>query len=322
MRAAVIVVSAVLLVSCGGGALQAGSPDSVGSVAATVPATTWDWLAPFGAEEPAPLVPNGWKVLDFEEFRFAVPADWTVPIWQSCLTASPGVVLVSTPAKPTSGCESTQPLPASVLTIGPADGNSYQVTASGPEADRVLATFTDSGIRRVLQTGNEADTTGWHAVGYSGLAFLVPTAWPVVDLPASVVEQESNGKSQMSWISNPDACGMAMFSNGRGESAYLGTSPPPSCPAGLFFDLEPNDGLWIRSISNEEAQTLGTPVARGVVGGLDVTVVRIEVSQYNRAPSSVLDLIVRNGATPMWISLGVGTDPSIARSILRSLHAT
>ena len=316
--------------------------------------TTWEWLAPFGAEVPVPAVPSGWKVLEFDEFRFAVPADWTVPIWSSCLTASPGDVFVSTPTQPSSSCVSAQPPPASFATIGPSIAgdqsgaatavgtlsatqlpdpacdscfgvyrfdNNYQVSVGGPQAEQVLATFADAGIRRVLQTGEQAATTDWQPIAYGSVAMLVPAPWPVVDLPGSVVEQTNpDGGSQMTWTSNPDACGAAMFSNGRGATAYLGTSPPPSCPDGFYFDLKPNDGLWIRSISNEEANSLGTPIARGDVDGLDVTVIRLDAGEDNRAPSSILDLLVRTGTNATWISIGVGTDPSIARTVLLSLH--
>ena len=149
-----------------------------------------------------------------------------------------------------------------------------------------------------MQTAGQAATTGWQTIAYGGVAMLVPAQWPLLDLPSSVVEQTNpDGSSETSWTSNPDACGAAMFAAGRGATVYLGTSPPPSCPAGFYFDLTPNDGLWIRSISNEEADSLGTPVARGDVDGLDVTVIRLDVGEDNRAPSSILDLLVRTGTT-------------------------
>ena len=36
------------------------------------------WLTPFGPEEPMPDVPAGWKLVDYEAIRFAVPGSWTV----------------------------------------------------------------------------------------------------------------------------------------------------------------------------------------------------------------------------------------------------
>jgi hypothetical protein len=231
--------------------------------------TRWEWLAPFGAEVPVPGVPSGWKVLEFEDFRFAVPADWTVPVWSTCLTASPGDVFVSTRTEPSSGCDSAQPSPASFATIGPSAGgdesgtattvgtlsasqlldpacdgcfgtyrldNNYQVSVGGPQAEAVLATFTDAGIRRVLQTGSQAATTGWQTISYGGVAMLVPSHWPVVDLPSSLVEQTNPyGSSQMSWTSNPDACGSAMFSGGRGARGVLGHIAATELPSRVLL---------------------------------------------------------------------------------------
>jgi hypothetical protein len=368
MRVAVAVIAAVaVFASCGerGGAGSGIEPNAAASIdpittagsgSAVSPIGGWDWLAPFGVEVPAPSVPSGWSILEFEDFRFAVPPDWTVPLWGSCLSASPGAVFVSTPTEGMGGCVSEQPPPTALVAIGPSTAanapgdatavgtlsaievvdsacagcspvyrfdDNYQVSVGGPDAETVLATFTEPGTRRVLQTGEQADTTGWQSIEFDGVAFRAPPSWPVVDLPASVVEKAtSSGGTQVSWIPNPDACGGDMFSNGHRATVYLGNSPPPSCPAGFFFDLRPNDGLWIRSIPDEEAQSLGSPIAHGDVDGLDVTVVRIDVGTRNRAPTAAVDLIVRKGTTTMWVSLGVGVDPTIARSVLRSLHAT
>ena len=135
----------------------------------------------------------------------------------------------------------------------------YQLSVSGPHAEQVLGTFTNSGFQRVL---------------------------------------------------------------GRGPQASLGTSRLiPSCAPQIDFDLVPGDGLWIRSTADSQSQPDGTQIAHGVVDGLDVTVAAMHRTVAG-APSPALDLVVRDGsATPIWVSLGVGTDTSIARSILRSLHA-
>ena len=318
--------------------------------------TAWEWLAQFGAEAQLPPVPDGWKVLDFERFRFAVPADWTVPISRSCaIPTPPGVVLISaTTPETTASCSPEQPLPGSVLTIGPAVDDPasgvpttvgtlsamqippkcigcppvyqfdtpYQVTVSGPEAEQVLATFSDSGSRRVLQAAAVADTSSWQAVTYKGIAFRIPEEWLIVDLPASYKEAtQGNGAVQISAQPDPGICGGAMFPSDREAQVSLGTSPlVPSCAAVMNFDLAPGDGMWMRSTVTALTQLDGTPIAHGVVDGLDVTVVRIR-RRNGDTPSPVLDLIVKQGDTTIWVSLGVGADTSIARSILRSLHA-
>lgn len=332
-------------------------PDSIIETV-PVPSTTtdtakaWTWLDQFGTEVPQPPVPDDWKVLDFEAFRFAVPADWTVPGPFSCSLPAPGFVLIAA-TEPTL-CAPSDPPPPSVLSILPASDAGtagtpttigtlsateippkctgcaptylfdipYQLSVSGPDAEQVLGTFTDSGFRRVLQAGTEADTSTWQTVENQGIAFQVPAEWPVVDLPASFDEATlPNGGVRASSQMDPGACGGAMFSGSFKPAVSLGTSRMvPSCAATTSFDLTPGDGLWIRSTADSRSQPDGTEIAHGLVDGLDVFVVQMHRTLAG-APTAALDLVVRDGsATPIWVSLGVGTDASIARSILRSLR--
>jgi hypothetical protein len=311
-------------------------------------ATAWSWLDGFGTEVPQPPVPDGWMVLDFEAFRFAVPADWTVPGPFSCSLPASGFVLIAATA-PTL-CAPSDPPPASVLSILPAaDAGTpgtpttigtlsataippkctgcapvylfdipYQLSVSGPDAEQVLGTFTDSGFRRVLQAGDEADTSTWQTVEYQGIAFRVPRDWPVANNESSPPDRADPTSSQ----SDPGICGTTMFPSYRGPQVSLGTSRLiPSCAPQSDFDLTPGDGLWIRSTADSGSQPDGTPIAHGVVDGLDVTVVSMHRTSAG-APAPELDLVVRDGsARPIWVSLGVGVDTSIGRSIVRSLHA-
>lgn len=331
-------------------------PDTAPVPSTTIdPETAWSWLDQFGGELlQRPPVPTGWKVLDFEAFRFAVPGDWVVPTPLSCSLPAPGFVLIAA-TEPTM-CASSDPPPQSVLSILPAADagaagtpttigalsaveippkcagcapvylfdTAYQVSVSGPEAERVLGTFTDSGFNRVLQSNAPADTSTWKTVEYQGIAFRVPPEWAVSDLPSSFNEVTlPNGGVQTSSGLDPGYCGGPMFPSDRGPATVsLGMSRMvPSCAALASFDLTPGDGLWIRSTADSRSQPDGTPIAHGVVDGLDVTVVRMHRTLAG-APSPALDLVVRDGsATPIWVSLGVGTDTSIARTILRSLHA-
>lgn len=333
-------------------------PDSTPDTA-PVPSTTidlvaaWDWLDQFGAEVPQPVVPDGWKVMDFEDFRFAVPADWTVPRPFSCSLPASGFVLIAAteptlcaPSEPTSSVLSILPAadagtPGTPTTIGTLSAVEippkcvgcapvylfdipYQLSVSGPDAEQILGTFTNSGFQRVLQSGAKADSSTWHTVEYQGVAFQVPPDWIVSDLPASFNEVTlPNGGVQTSSGLDPGVCGGPMFPSDRGPaSVSLGVSRMvPSCADSTSYDLAPGNGLWIRSTANSRSQPDGTQIAHGVVDGLDVTVVQMHRTLAG-APSSAVDVVVRDGsATPIWVSLGVGTDTSIARSILRSLHA-
>jgi hypothetical protein len=375
-RRLLLAVAVVALITCGFGLVVAvtrggRSQESVSGVddttAATVPdsilettpvpsttndpGTAWSWLDQFGAEVQQPPIPDGWQVLDFEAFRFAVPPDWTVPRPLSCSLPAPGFVLIAA-TEPTV-CSSSDSS-TSVLSILPAAdaGTSgtpttigtlsateippnctgcaptylfdipYQLSVSGPDAEQVLGTFTDSGFRRALQSGVEADTSTWQTVEYQGIAFRVPGDWPVNDLPASFDEVTlPNGGVRTSSQIDPGACGGAMFPAASKPAVSLGTSRMvPSCADITFFDLTSGDGLWIRSTADSRSQPDGTQIAHGVVDGLEVTVVSMRRT-LEGAPTPALDLVVRDGsASPIWVSLGVGTDTSTARSILRSLR--
>jgi hypothetical protein len=322
------------------------------------------WPRPFGSEDPVPVVPDGWKVLDFGDLRFAVPDDWAVPVSRSCLglasgeagaVGAAGAVLVRWGEGEGPSCGPIEPLPASVLTIEPVEPglgsgeraavgtlsatrianescaecgpiyqfeNGLQLTITGPEADAVLATFTDSGAHRALQAGPVAESSDWRAVDYEGIKVRVPTDWAIVDLPGSYQRTERpDGSSTISRQLNPGECGGAMFASDQLPRVSLGESPiTASCPPVGRYDLEAGDGLWIRPIDDAAAALLGTPIAQGDVGGLSVTAVRLDGSQRQR-PSPVLDLLVRTGSATLWVTLGVGQDASAARAILQSLQA-
>ncbi len=56
------------------------------------PSSDWAWLDQFGDEAALPPVPADWQTIDFADLRFAVPADWTVPIATSCAEPAHGLV--------------------------------------------------------------------------------------------------------------------------------------------------------------------------------------------------------------------------------------
>lgn len=39
-------------------------------------------------------IPDGWTVMDFADFRFAVPSAWEVPVTAACAQPAQGLVLV------------------------------------------------------------------------------------------------------------------------------------------------------------------------------------------------------------------------------------
>jgi hypothetical protein len=332
-----------------------------GRVDAGPTTTTADGMWPptlFGVEAATPVVPSGWRVLELGDLRFAVPAAWEVPVARSCLMSdAPGAVIMAVDEGEQPDCSPVRPLPASVLTLeatGTAsepggsmrlgmmtgslidakvcDGcaRTYQldiglrVTISGPDSDAVLATFTDSGAHRVLQQGPAAPIDGWRRVDYSGIELRVPPTWAVDDLPGSytVITDPDGSPTGASGKLNPGACGRQMFPSGLPGRVSLGESMFTShgCPVGYGLDLAPGDGVWIRPVDQDAASTLGTPIATSQVDGLAVTVIR-PGDQGRITPQSVVDLLIDNGSTTLWMTIGTGLDPPTARAILATLRS-
>ena len=91
------------------------------------------------------------------------------------------------------------------------------------------------------------------------------------------------------------------------------TDPPSDCLVG-FGELVPGgDGLWVRDADSRHLAS--TTVAHGVLGGMDVTVVR-----NPDLPDPALDLVVQHGGVTTYVTIGVGADVSIARAIMHSLR--
>ena len=337
------------------GATSSSAPTSpVGSSPATParsPSSEWAWLDQFGDETALPPVPADWQIIDFADLRFAVPADWTVPIATSCAQPALGLVLVPAALDSQTSCSPTPTSPSSTITIRRSTGDEqpgeqvaigtlhatrviaadcaqcsatyrfddgYDVTIAGSDSERILATFTESGTRRALQHGTMVDTTGWQQVRHDGIGFLVPASWKVIDLPATLFTTTDaagniNGGGGMA---DPGTCGGSLFPDGP-PSALLGASHlVPSCPAILTLDLSPRDGVWIRAASDTDTKPVGPIIAHGTVSGLDVTIVSVEQSS-----NPTVELIIDTNPGEVRISLGVGPDAAIARSILQSIHS-
>jgi hypothetical protein len=323
-----LAVAAVLLLAAGViVVVLATRPNRTHLVTGTTTTPQPDWLTPFGHETPPPKVPGGWKVLDFETVRFAVPSSWITPF--GCREQVERGDLVVASADSDSACTPGSLGTSSVVRITPR-GNDIRnfsparvgtlrvqryvqtcvcpavyglpgdldLTVTGPEADRVLATFTDSGARRALQAGPVADSSDWREVKFDGVGVVVPAAWKVTDLVANT-------------YSNPGACGGQLFpADARPIVAFGASTVAVNCPNPPAELEGPGDGAWIRSAGSSPNALKGHRI-----GGLDV--VRLEL-----APDTdpVLDLVVVT-PTGRRMAISIGTrDPAIARAILRSIH--
>jgi hypothetical protein len=309
-----LAVAAVLLLVVVLGAIATRSdPPRTVVTGTTVPARL-DWLTALGDAVPSPDVPSGWKLVEFEAIRFAVPRDW--PLVQSCDRGQPeNAVVLPMDFDWQTPCDALSPWPMLRLRRGDgprglaARSNSYSWEPSAdmvePTRSRVLGSFTDSGARRALQRGPVADTSGWRTVAFRGVAVRVPPDWPLVDLRAGPAVADA-----------PASCGQT-FASGHPPVAYVESSGGAlTCgPETPGIDLGPGEGVWLQPAgADPEAE----PITHGRIGGLDVTVVDIDLTFGE--PDPALDLVVETGEHWVWLSIGVGEDASVARAILRSLH--
>lgn len=312
-----------------------------------------------GPEPDAPAQPEGWRTLGYADFRFAVPPDWVVPTSDTCLAAAGGgdsanvggVVLIRSVVTGDPRCQPALRLPDSRLVFEPGQdpvagdpvpvgalravpvaspGNGIhvlqfdegtRVTATGPDADRVLATFAASDRLRALHDGPVRDTAGWQTITFGGVAVSVPGDWPVVDLPASVeVTRDAEGNvTGGGGRLDPGSCGTELFPTtfDTGPTAFTGTSGiMAGCAAPTHHDLASGDGVWLRTLTEPEASSSPPPAQTITVG--TTTIVLREATRDPAAP--VLDIDVVQPTGTVRVSIGVTAEPSTARTILRSLR--
>jgi hypothetical protein len=325
---------------------------TVGPATTAAPAAEdLSWLSPLGPERPAPNVPAGWKVLDYLDMRFAVPADWATPISGRCAQPAAGVVLTSNGA-PEGSCSPEREPPASTVVVEPATAaagtgtpenvgtfaaerldaktcpactgryrlaNGFEVSATGPDAGRVLATFTDSGRQRALQSGPVADSAAWRTITFADVSFDVPPEWGSLDLVGSYSRTTSPDGSIRSETghADPGACDHQIFPPDASTRVFLGTAPmTPSCPYVDHKGLDVGDGAWISSEPDGGVER--AIASSGRVRGIPVDVLALDPQQTRSA--APVELLIHAGATTQRMTIGVGLDPSIARAILRSIR--
>lgn len=104
---------------------------------------------------------------------------------------------------------------------------------------------------------------------------------------------------------------------------FIGKADPNIVTAGLAVDRWPIaavDAAWEYEIPDDTAN-IGPVIASGTTNCLRVSVVERTLPD-NNSIDPVLDLIVRSADHTVRVSIGVGPDASIARTILRSIHAS
>ena len=311
-----------------------------------VKAADWSWLAGFGAESVAPELPGGWQVMDVGTLRFAVPANWIATVGTTCvLRSAPGVVLFPFLTPHLFCGAGNLPLPANRLVISAATGepptsppdahvgsfqawqvpnslittyrltSGIQIAVAGPESAQILPSFTDAGAVRMLQTGPMVATTDWKSVSVADVTMLVPPDWDTRDL--------AHQDTSKGFVPDPGTCDTAWFLD-EFPRAFIGEADPHitvGCPAASgSWPVTPIDGVWADEIP-ADAKAPGPIVAHGSTNGLEISVIE-QTLPTNNSIDPVADLLVRASGHTVRISIGVGPDSSVARTILHSLHST
>jgi hypothetical protein len=104
---------------------------------------------------------------------------------------------------------------------------------------------------------------------------------------------------------------------------FIGKADPNIVTGGLAVDQWPIaavDAAWVYEIPADTAN-IGPVIASGTTNCLQISVVERTLPD-NNSIDLVLDLIVRSADHTVRVSIGVGPDASIARTILRSIHAS
>jgi len=268
--------------------------------------------------------PPGWQAVDYGNARAWVPGDWHVlfPGASECQVLANRVLINPQPGK----CLQQIPATASFLMIGPlsssnpgnsstrrvngylvverSDGSysvpalSVQLTIAGPLTHAILATLGPSSRAAVLTAGSAPRApTSWQMITYGGLTFRVPPGWPTRD-----------GTTFFA------GCGGALFPSPEvvvdrphvfTDCVITGDTPA----------FQPSDGIWLVAQSGASSYGPDTTTLLTTPGGL-------RVSELIDLPDNNFEVTLY--ATPLpgkqvEIDLGLGVDPTIARTILYSL---
>ncbi len=286
----------------------------------TGPATT---TPPIGGLAPLPVKmiagPPGWQPVDYGNARVWVPGDWKIspPGFGECGASYVKEVFIDPPAEkcaqqiaPNAAFITIHTL-TSVAETGPTRTiNGYQVIVPDtpplflvPQLgvslfiqtneslrEEILATVGPSSRAAVLAPGAAPPPpSDWQTVTYSGLTVRVPPSWPVADINST---------------STFDECHQIFHQS----SVVLG-SPPVFPPCPTWGVVAPGDGIWL---------TTGSTGFNGPTPEHSLSLhngLRTQVFDPSEANTFVIDI----DANPVEIILGLGVDPTIARTILYAL---
>jgi hypothetical protein len=324
-RTTALTLAAAVLV--GGFAVLRGRSDSNVRVA-TATSTTTTTHRPAPSEIATVAEPNGWRIVDYGDARLAAPPGWTVAglpqgssgcppdkrvgafIYRAYQTTCTSVLvepiypgpLPPRPARTIHGFKLYLVTDDVLLVSYSVPELGVTLTIHGVDtAQSVLDTLTSSSRRVALGPGGApAVPRDWRAVTYGGITLQVPPTWPIARLGSNTVA--------------PGACFAQTFLN---PEVYLGNGSNPSIVKCFVLPLGrimmPTDGVWISAPTPQRPHSYATSL---VVNGLRLWV--------DTSTDPRLTIQPQRGDTelPALIQIGLGPDPSVARTILYSIRAT
>jgi hypothetical protein len=322
-RSTALALAAVVL--AGGFALLHGRSSSDVRVATASSTTTTTSRPPARPETRTVAEPTGWRIVDYGDARVAAPPDWTVALLPrfttDCPPDAPTGVVIYQESQATCSSVVIGPIypgpfpPRPALTIhgiklylsaddvtfvsysAPELGVSLSVRRTGA-ARSVLGTLTSSARRVVLGPGDAPSVpSDWRTVAFGGVSLRVPPTMPVTHLGPNNLQ--------------PGACARQAFPKpavalGNGYTGLVRCLVSPGVAI-------PTDGVWISAPHPQLPHSYATSL---VVAGLRLWV--------DTSTDPVLTIQPQRGDTelPALVHIGLGPDPSVARTILYSICAS
>ncbi len=289
-----------------------------------------------------PPLPKGWRHVDWGDLRFAVPGDWTVRTgspcpggdvgltnWSSdlaaCVKLADGRQVVVTLHAPIDGtCKSTARVnglrvyvpcgpaappqldpatcPATGCTLQTVDrGDQLTIRIADPAVrSKVIRSITTSPAYRAVHDGPTLDTRRWRTVTGAGITMRVPSSWQMQRLGPTT--------------------GYGFCADGpTPRRALVGGRPEvPSCP--VLAGYEPwGNATWSRRPVGTDASGIAAATrTRLTVNGHRLIRVSGEGAVIDPYPRFAL--VVGDRRHPSVVTLSIGGDPDVSRTILTTIR--
>jgi hypothetical protein len=272
--------------------------------------------------------PPGWQPVDYGNARVWVPQGWHVfyPGMGECGQSLVNQAFIAPQAEK---CAERAPTSASVMTIGPLPNGggghtstrhingyvvlvhssdtfwvpalSVQLTLDGPLTQQILATLGPSSRAAVLAPGPAPQPPStWQTITYGGLTLRVPPGWPTKDGATFFV-----------------SCGGALFpipevvlgQSQYGHDCVIGEDTPT---------FRPGDGIWLAKQPEPAGGGFGLSGLTTLTTTSGLSLGLIDAAEIDNS-YRIDGYAATAPGTEININLGLGVDPTVARTILYSL---